>query len=515
MLIPALLIIYFSFTLNTNKVTGNSLTRIDVADGLNNKFSFSDKEDLNIYLDVINNSSKASQTLRDIDAGKSFEVKYSELSNSYDYVFYVDKDTKECYFKDAGGNLYKMKEHDAEKLSLRAEFSDIYDNGVVPNAVIDIGGTSHELSPSDYQWEFKSGDNILNGIKKNSENEQEIKFKKDNSLALSFEKEPDNLKVALYNGEHVIFDGDFSDIPSAITYTKDTPLSCEIEASWYKEDECDYSGSAKYSTNLFFDVPATWSFVDSSLSQGEFTIIKFENLNDDENINISSELPLPDFKIQKDGDTKFAFVPISFESEVKTHSVVITSNDSEKTHSLRIRSKNLTQQNVTDKKENITDATRDEFLKTVEGFVAGSSAERLWDSTNDNFTFACPIKDGKSSGIPFGSLVYTVNLSKPYYYDGVNYAANRGTSVMATARGKVVFADELTYSGKTVIIDHGFGVLSIYQDLDSFTCSVDDIVSKGQEIGLVGQSKNLHFCVYMDGIFINPVSNYIYGIKIN
>jgi murein DD-endopeptidase MepM/ murein hydrolase activator NlpD len=95
---------------------------------------------------------------------------------------------------------------------------------------------------------------------------------------------------------------------------------------------------------------------------------------------------------------------------------------------------------------------------------------------------------------------------------GVDLASVAHSPVPASNRGKVVFMDYLGIYGKTIILDHGFGLFSMYSHLSSYNLNVkkDKIVSKGEIIGNTGVTglaggDHLHFGMLVHKTFVNPV----------
>jgi len=93
---------------------------------------------------------------------------------------------------------------------------------------------------------------------------------------------------------------------------------------------------------------------------------------------------------------------------------------------------------------------------------------------------------------------------------GVDFAAQVGTPVMATADGKVV---ETRYSktlGKMIAIDHGFGIITRYGHLHERQVSTGQIIERGQIIGSVGRTglmttgPHLHYEVHVNGRPVDP-----------
>ena len=93
---------------------------------------------------------------------------------------------------------------------------------------------------------------------------------------------------------------------------------------------------------------------------------------------------------------------------------------------------------------------------------------------------------------------------------GVDIASVAQAEVRAANRGKVVFADYLGIYGKTVIIDHGQGVASLYSHLSSIDTTAGTMAAKDQPIGRSGVTgmaggDHLHFSMLVHGIFVTPV----------
>jgi murein DD-endopeptidase MepM/ murein hydrolase activator NlpD len=94
-------------------------------------------------------------------------------------------------------------------------------------------------------------------------------------------------------------------------------------------------------------------------------------------------------------------------------------------------------------------------------------------------------------------------------HSGEDYSAPRGQAVRATAGGRVGMAEDLYYSGNTVLIDHGAGLVSQYFHLDSMSVVEGQVVARGEEIGRVGSTgrvtgPHLHFGIRLFGMRADP-----------
>lgn len=80
---------------------------------------------------------------------------------------------------------------------------------------------------------------------------------------------------------------------------------------------------------------------------------------------------------------------------------------------------------------------------------------------------------------------------------------------MAANTGKVVFAEALQSHGNTIIIDHGWGILSIYNHLNAILVSPNQTVKVGERIGLMGSTgistgPHLHWGMSVQGTRVDP-----------
>lgn len=92
---------------------------------------------------------------------------------------------------------------------------------------------------------------------------------------------------------------------------------------------------------------------------------------------------------------------------------------------------------------------------------------------------------------------------------GIDLAQSANSEVRASGRGKVVFADDLGIYGNAVVMDHGFGLISIYGHLSSIAVNVGDIIEQGGKLGRTGSTglaggDHLHFELRLQGVPVSP-----------
>ena len=108
------------------------------------------------------------------------------------------------------------------------------------------------------------------------------------------------------------------------------------------------------------------------------------------------------------------------------------------------------------------------------------------------------------------SYMYNGKLIDQQTHMGIDLASLSQAPVPAANSGKVVFTDTVGIYGKTVIIDHGFGLFSMYSHLSHINAvsgqsvRMGDIIGKTGSTGLAG-GDHLHFGMLVHDTFVNPL----------
>ena len=128
--------------------------------------------------------------------------------------------------------------------------------------------------------------------------------------------------------------------------------------------------------------------------------------------------------------------------------------------------------------------------------------ERLWRGR-----FLAPLA-GAGPGEGFGAR-RIINGQPRSPHSGIDYAADRGTPVLAVNAGRVALVAEYFFPGRLVVIDHGLRLHTLYFHLDRALVAEGDRVDRGQPIGAVGATgratgPHLHFGAQLGSARIDP-----------
>ena len=121
-----------------------------------------------------------------------------------------------------------------------------------------------------------------------------------------------------------------------------------------------------------------------------------------------------------------------------------------------------------------------------------ADAEQVWLSRTEslpepafNETWIWPL-EGIVTGVYGAQRILNGTPKAPHY--GIDIAVPEGTPVRAPAAGRIVLIEDLYYSGITVIIDHGMGIMSALLHLKESTVRIGDTVQQGDTVALSGNT---------------------------
>jgi murein DD-endopeptidase MepM/ murein hydrolase activator NlpD len=152
------------------------------------------------------------------------------------------------------------------------------------------------------------------------------------------------------------------------------------------------------------------------------------------------------------------------------------------------------------------------FIITASAFKL--SPQKLYtakETQADHTPSIMPIKPANLTKISssFGKKVHPVNHTEKMH-TGIDLVAPEGTSILATAAGTIILAEETEDGyGNHIVISHGATYQTHYAHLSQIDVQKGDIVTQGQAIGIIGNSgrslsTHLHYEVMKKGEKVDP-----------
>jgi murein DD-endopeptidase MepM/ murein hydrolase activator NlpD len=118
-----------------------------------------------------------------------------------------------------------------------------------------------------------------------------------------------------------------------------------------------------------------------------------------------------------------------------------------------------------------------------------------------------PVEGGWiSSGFGYRKSPFT---GRREFHKALDIACRKGTPIVATADGIVTFAGKKGLLGKTVVIDHGHGMVTRYGHAGKILKKHGESVKRGETIALIGSTgrstgPHVHYEVRLNGVPVNP-----------
>lgn len=209
----------------------------------------------------------------------------------------------------------------------------------------------------------------------------------------------------------------------------------------------------------------------------------------------------------KRGPSWIAVVGLPLSTVPGEHSVSVSRNGASQSLPFTVQNKRYPVQHVT-LKDNAMVEPPPEIIARIESESAHLKTVRSnWrDNASTNAIFSLPAK-GRLSGRFGGSRVLNGKPRAPHA--GLDVAVMTGTPVLAPGDGVVLDIGDYYFCGKTMFIDHGNGLISMFCHLSEHVAKVGESVRKGQPVarsGATGRASgpHLHWSVFLNGVSVEP-----------
>ena len=175
--------------------------------------------------------------------------------------------------------------------------------------------------------------------------------------------------------------------------------------------------------------------------------------------------------------------------------------------SFSVGAKHYREQRITLKNQQHVTPNNSNLQRIERELAEQTAAYRTFSARQpSNLLFDKPVNGPLSS--PFG-LRRFFNGEERNPHSGLDFAARTGTPIKAPAAGRVILVGDYFFNGKTVFVDHGQGLISMFCHLSAIDVAVGDELARGAVVGKVGSTgratgPHLHWNVSLNDARVDP-----------
>ncbi len=395
-------------------------------------------------------------------------------------------------------------------------FDALYTDLQFPNFNISINQTPVPFTIKELSWSFRRLDETWQDITPVFEpptadvaglNEMTSTF------SLGIDKMPSEAKLKIVDTKttQTTFEGpvDISGLPIP---EHDGAFSYELSLTWNDADT-NYKGYTSLSIPVEVDLPESFTISKETVKQGDMLVVTALHVNDFSKLTVEQNI-VPNFKWFVTDSGVRGYLPTSYATEIGIHTIRFTNTETgiETSVDIDVVSRDFkVQRLVVDagvEASTRTDEAYEEYRNVFNPARTVSNEQRYYTEP-----FVLPTKGRLNT--EFGESRTVNGAPTSYRHNGIDIGAKRYVDVVATNAGKIVLARKLILTGNTIVIDHGEGLFSVYEHLDSLAVAEGDIVTQSQYIAEVGSTgfstgPHLHFMISYYDINLEP-GYFIYG----
>ena len=203
-----------------------------------------------------------------------------------------------------------------------------------------------------------------------------------------------------------------------------------------------------------------------------------------------------------------AIIGIPLKIETGEHRLKVINNGTESNYLFEVLNKNYESQYLTIKNKRKVNPNKKDMQRITKERALISKAKNSWREIDD-----VPLKFVKPTKGPFSSsfgLRRFFNNQPRNPHSGLDIAAPEGTPIMAPAAGIVINTGNYFFNGKTVFLDHGQGLITMYCHLNEINIQEGEYADVGTLLGTVGSTgrvtgAHLHWSVFLNNTTVEPL----------
>ena len=484
----------------TTVVSGDLASVVRVADLDGKEFTFekdkggADREMIE-RLQAMIDGGEAITALPDVLAAENFyKVTFCVDKLETPYSFYFSTDETDTFFTKEDGSAFSVTSDKVADFLLTECAQSIYSSSRPPvltlSAEYKVAPVTSGEGTSSWMYKNSSGAFVATAL---TAGDADPSYDVDGGLSLDFDNAPDNFTVKVTDSEGKELFNDLYQNIGSLSLTPGATVNVAVSAKWYEDESRDYFGNLNYAFRAKVSAPAEFYPGVTSLQQGGVVSITALNVKDASKIGFTCE---PDIGFtptwHSEGEYTRTLIAFGADLTVGTYTLTFTYAGTTQNVALELQNAGFSTRNYTVEDEVFKKAYSDEALAAFKDESAKIAAEsddsRLWNGA----WLATPLDPEAPISAGYGHMFNLTQAAVSYRHNGVDYKAQAGTAVVAANAGKVVYAGETDYSGKMVVIDHGWGLKTWYAHLGDVSVAVGDSVKKGDKLGECGSTGFFH-----------------------
>lgn len=430
----------------------------------------------------------------DVSTAAPFTVTFVNGNARSTYLYYfTPTHPSKSYMVDPQKAVYQIKATDTIAFLDSPYSADLYPYSALP--ILTVAGNAVEATTIDWTYYTYTGKG--HSVTQTDSN-QEIPLLGASYIGINIQSSfvPDDSELTILDdNDSILYQGSLKDFRPATTLKKkilkDTLLHISLRTEWKESDTAHYSGYAEYQFDVqaVFD-PACYFWLGSNTAElGEMVVISGEFVEELADLSFSSS---PDLGVTptfiQDGDYVRALLPIPHDLPTGAGEYTLTIGCLGKdytlplyvkptTHSTQVRNYNYSGLvNVS--------ARTDENLTALKRLMASLPITSRLHCTKPFF-----LNEGANIRASYGETIHnTTNSQEDFISNGVAIVAYPGTPIYGANNGIVAAVTTTDYGGNTVVINHGWGLFSVYYCLGKVQVVEGQQVTTDTIIGYGGKA---------------------------
>lgn len=213
--------------------------------------------------------------------------------------------------------------------------------------------------------------------------------------------------------------------------------------------------------------------------------------------------------VRKENKTWQALVGLPLKIKKGIHKIEIKNNKEKKKYlEFSVQDKDYETRHITITNKRMVSPTKKDIKRHYKEKPLIVAALKKWTNNDAIQTnFILPV-EGRFSSI-FGLKRIYNKQKRIRRHTGLDIAAPQGTNIISPAKGTVIRTGAYFFTGNTVFIDHGQGLITMYSHLNKTHVKAGQKLKQGENIGTVGMTgrvsgPHLHWVVSLNNTKVDP-----------